>query len=39
VNFGNPFLPLSDLESDMVILKNVYNGVKGKILQNEYSIE
>ena len=39
VNLGNPVLPSGDYESDMVILKKHYKGVKGKIRENGYSFE
>lgn len=39
VNLGNPVLPSGDIESDMVILKKHYKGVKGKIQENGYSFE
>ena len=39
VNLGNPVLPSGDFESDMVILKKHYQGVKGKIRENGFSFE
>nr|WP_315209712.1 1-acyl-sn-glycerol-3-phosphate acyltransferase [uncultured Flavobacterium sp.] len=39
VNLGKPVSPTGDIESDMVILKKHYKGVKGKIPEKGYSFE